>query len=286
MAVDEHGHRCGPLDGLGEAIGRVLQSQELLAVFKCALDRPATRIGREDLPRRPIELGAVEHLIGPLPFEVVHQDDGQQSVPARLVVQGLDRLDVQGGMQAELVEVESRPGLLGVGGPLGHARQTIAFLAGRPPGPSESWEAPVRRAPPWDGPADEMNIGGQVRQDASTAIGAVTEHDDLIVGEPPGHQMDEFQGQFRSGAMIGIGLAWLWPWPWLGFGRAFLALAAFPLLFFPLVSPWRLMYSRAAMGKAKTLVGAQKGWTTIRQSTTQSCPQLTRALDRLEISGS
>src|SRR5437870_1454240 len=53
----------------------------------------------------------------------------------------------------------------------------------------------------------------------------------------------------------------------------------FPLLFFPLVSPWRLMYSRAAMGKAKTLVGAQKGWTMIRQSTTQSCPQLTRALD-------
>src|SRR5437870_13578319 len=60
----------------------------------------------------------------------------------------------------------------------------------------------------------------------------------------------------------------------------------FPLLFFPLVSPWRLMYSRAAMGKAKTLVGAQKGWTMIRQSTTQSCPQLTRGLDRLEISGS
>jgi hypothetical protein len=46
------------------------------------------------------------------------------------------------------------------------------------------------------------------------------------------------------------------------------------------------MYSRAAMGKANTLVGAQKGWTTIRQRTTQSCPQLTRALDRLEISGS
>ena len=40
------------------------------------------------------------------------------------------------------------------------------------------------------------------------------------------------------------------------------------------------------MGKAKTLVGAQKGWTRIRQSTTQSCPQLTRDFARLEISGS
>ena len=60
----------------------------------------------------------------------------------------------------------------------------------------------------------------------------------------------------------------------------------FPLLFFPLVSPWRLRYSRVAMGKAKTLVGAQKGWTMIRQSTTQSCPQLVRGLARLEMSGS
>ena len=35
-----------------------------------------------------------------------------------------------------------------------------------------------------------------------------------------------------------------------------------------------------AMGKAKTLVGAQKGWTMTRQRTTQSCPQLTRDLAR------
>ena len=96
--------------------------------------------------------------------------------------------------------------------------------------------------------------------------------------------MDESQGQFRPGAMIGIRLG-------LAVALAFFALpfldwAAFPLPFFPLVSPWRLMYSRAAIGKANTLVGAQKGWTTIRQRTTQSCPQLTRALGRLEISGS
>ena len=41
-----------------------------------------------------------------------------------------------------------------------------------------------------------------------------------------------------------------------------------------------------ATGKAKTLVGAQKGRTMIRQRTTQSCPQLTRDLVRLEMRGS
>ena len=50
--------------------------------------------------------------------------------------------------------------------------------------------------------------------------------------------------------------------------------------FSPLVSPWRLRYKRIAMGKAKTLDGAQTGKATIRVSTTQSCPQLTRDLAR------
>ena len=90
--------------------------------------------------------------------------------------------------------------------------------------------------------ADEMNVGRQMRQDALTAVGAVAGDDDLVVGEPPGDQVDEFQGQFRSGAMIRIVL-----------GLGGFLLAFFPLrFFFPLVSPWRLRYSRAAMGKAKT----------------------------------
>ena len=76
---------------------------------------------------------------------------------------------------------------------------------------------------------------------------------------------------------------------WSGSGWAFALIRPrddFPLPFFPLVSPWRLMYNRPAIGKAKTLVGAHQGWMMMRQSTTQSCPQLTRALDRLEIRGS
>ena len=42
--------------------------------------------------------------------------------------------------------------------------------------------------------ADEVNVGRQVREDALTAVGAVTGDDDLIVGKPLGHHDDEFQG--------------------------------------------------------------------------------------------
>ena len=73
----------------------------------------AASVGREDLPRCPIKLGTIEHLIGAFPFQVAHQDDGQKSVLSRLVVQGLDRLDRQGGMEPELVELEFRPGSVG-----------------------------------------------------------------------------------------------------------------------------------------------------------------------------
>ena len=118
--------------------------------------------------------------------------------------------------------------------------------------------------------ADEMNVGRQMRKNAFAPVSAVAGEDDLVVGVPLGHQPDEFEGQLGSSAMIG-----------LGFG-----LEDLPRLFFPLVSPCRLRYSRTAIGKAKTFVGAQNGLTMIKQSATQSCPQLTRDLARLEIRGS
>ena len=69
-------------------------------------------------------------------------------------------------------------------------------------------------------------------------------------------------------------------------GLAGFCCPSFPFgFFFPLVSPWRLRYKGMAMGKAKTLDRAQ-GKATIRVSTTQSCPQLTRDLARLEMRGS
>ena len=42
--------------------------------------------------------------------------------------------------------------------------------------------------------ADEVNVGRQVTEDALTAVGAVAGDDDLLVGEPGGHQVDQFQG--------------------------------------------------------------------------------------------
>jgi len=79
----------------------------------------------------PVELGAVEHLHGTLAERVACQDDSQESAAACFVVEGLLGLDLQGGVQAELIELKFLPRLAGVLGPLGHAGETSTFLAGR-----------------------------------------------------------------------------------------------------------------------------------------------------------
>ena len=132
--VEEQRHGRGSPDGLGKTVGRVFKSQELLAVFKCAFDGPAAGVGGENLPGSPVQFGAVEHLIGTLPFQIAHQDDGQQPVTSGLVVESLDRLDRESGMEPKLIEVESSPGLGRVLGPLLQGRQSLPFLAGRPSG--------------------------------------------------------------------------------------------------------------------------------------------------------
>jgi hypothetical protein len=38
QSVDEQRHRRGPRDGFGKTIGRILQAQELLAIFKGGSD--------------------------------------------------------------------------------------------------------------------------------------------------------------------------------------------------------------------------------------------------------
>ena len=65
--------------------------------------------------------------------------------------------------------------------------------------------------------ADEMDVFGQLQQDALAAVGAVAGDDDFVVGEPGRGQFDEFDGQLRAGAMVGIGLGLF------GFGSALLA---------------------------------------------------------------
>ena len=179
-------------------------------------------------------------------------------------------------MQPELVEAQGRPGLLRVRRPLGHARQTVPLLAGWSALTLAPRRGHVEERGVGRDPADEMDVGGEMRQDALTTISTVTEHDDLIVGEPAHHQADEFQGQFRSGAVVGIGLGFrLDPAP----GR-------FPLAFLPLGEPLAVDVQPAGDRQGEDLGGRHQGWMMMRQSTTQSCPQLTRALDRLEIRGS
>ena len=54
--------------------------------------------------------------------------------------------------------------------------------------------------------ADEVNVRRQMREDALAPVGTVAGEDDLVVGIPLSHQLDEFEGQLGSSAMIGIGL--------------------------------------------------------------------------------
>jgi hypothetical protein len=54
--------------------------------------------------------------------------------------------------------------------------------------------------------ADEVNVFGQVTEHTLAAVGTIAGDDDRVVGEPGRRQFDEFDGQFRAGAMAGIGL--------------------------------------------------------------------------------
>jgi len=45
-----------------------------------------------------------------------------------------------------------------------------------------------------------------VREHALAAVGAIAGDDEGVVGEPGRRQFDEFDGEFRAGAMVGIGL--------------------------------------------------------------------------------
>ena len=97
-------------------------------------------------------------------------------------------------MQPELVKLEFRPRSVRIVGPLLHAGQPVPFLAGRSfafffLGRRRLVECSIGMHM-----ADEVNVGRQVREDALTAVGAVTGDDDLLVGEPLGHHDDEFQG--------------------------------------------------------------------------------------------
>ena len=94
QAVQHQRHRRGASHGLLGAVGRVLQPQQLFAVFEGHLDGPSRGVGRKNLSSLPVQTGAVEHLVGTFAQDIAHQDDGQEPVLARFVVPGLAGLDL------------------------------------------------------------------------------------------------------------------------------------------------------------------------------------------------
>ena len=101
---------------------------------------------------------------------------------------------------------------------------------------------------------DEVNVGRQMRENAFAPVGAVARENDLVVGVPLGHQLDELEGQLGSSAMIGIGLGGSAP-TLLSLGKS-LSIAVQPLL---------------TIEQGENFRGsALKGFTMIRQCTTQS----------------
>ena len=179
------------------------------------------------MPRLPVELGAVEHLVGTFAVAVARQDDGQEALTAGLVVEGLLGLDLQDGMQAELIEgrVSSRVGWRRRPIRSCRADDRLSCVA-RPLLLSEAGRRRSVQGAFGMDMADEVDVAGQVRQHALAAVGAVAGDEDVVVGKPGGDQGNQLDGQLGSGAMVGIGA-----WPWSG---------ALVLFFLPLVRPWRL----------------------------------------------
>ena len=185
QSVDEQRHGRGPRDGLGDD-WQSPPSPRTACNFQRCIQGPAASIGRQDFPRRPIKLGTVEHLIGAFPFQVACQDDGQKSILSRLVVQSLDCLDRQRACNPNWTNSSSVHGRSDRR-PIASCRVTGPLLAARPLVFSSLGVALVECSLGMH-MADEVNVGRQVREDALTAVGAVTGDDDLIVGttEPPG----------------------------------------------------------------------------------------------------
>ena len=109
--------------------------------------------------------------------------------------------------------------------------------------------------------ADEVNVGRQMGENAFASVGAVAGENDLVVGVPLGHQLDEFEGQLRPSAVVGIGLG--------GFAATLLTLCESLSV---AVQPHGDRQGKDFRRHAERSDDDQAG------STTQSCPQLTRDL--------
>ena len=95
QTVQHQAHRRRPLDRQRRPVRGVLQAHHLLGVEVHHLHTPPRGVMGQDRPRVPVSPRAVEHLIGAASLAVPDQEDRQQPVLARLVVQGPDRLDLE-----------------------------------------------------------------------------------------------------------------------------------------------------------------------------------------------
>jgi len=63
-AVQEESHGRRATHRQTDAVGGIFQAQILLAVFEGAFDGPTVSVGSQDLANVPVEVGAVEQLVG------------------------------------------------------------------------------------------------------------------------------------------------------------------------------------------------------------------------------
>src|SRR5262249_30985114 len=153
-----------------------------------AFDGPAIGVGGQDLPSVPVEFRAVEQVVRSLALEITRQDDIQETLTTRLVIEGLLAFDGQAGMEAKLIEVEFGPRLGRIVRPGGHTGQTVAFFAGRAFALGGAWRSRSVERTLGVNMADQVNVGGQFRQDALAAVGAVSADEDVVVRKPRGNQ--------------------------------------------------------------------------------------------------
>ena len=124
-------------------------------------------------------------------------------------------------MQAVLVELQHLPGRRLVGRPLGHARQAVPLLARRPLLLRRPRRRRLVQRRIGGDPADQVDVPGQVLQDALAAVGAVAADDDLPPREQLREPADQLHGQLGAGAVVRVGRPLL---PVLGLALALLAL--------------------------------------------------------------
>ena len=102
-------HRCGVRATAleEEAVGGILRTPGAACNSqRCHSMAQRQSVGGEDLPRRPIKLRTVEHGSGRFPSTSRTSKTMVRSRSFPGLVVSLDRLDLQGGMQPELVDFE------------------------------------------------------------------------------------------------------------------------------------------------------------------------------------